>query len=99
VFNGQFNGAALSAGDHYVVTDRSGAVVNVRQPIGKDTALTIDLPADWDRSLAIQVTAVEAGGALLGSVHAQVVQWQVTFPYAGSVGGRAVDHYEISGTH
>jgi hypothetical protein len=99
VFNGQFNGAALSAGDHYVVTDRSGAVVNVRQPIGTDTALTIDLPADWDRSLAIQVTAVEAGGALLGSVDAQVVQWQVTFPYAGSVGGRAVDHYEISGTH
>jgi hypothetical protein len=98
VFTGQFNGAALSSGDHYVVTDRSGAVVNVRQPIGADTGLTIDLPTDWDRNLAIQVTAMDAGGAALGAVDAQVAQWQLTFQYAGSVSGRAVDHYEISGT-
>ena len=88
VMAGVFNGGALSAGDHYVIVDQSSAIVNVRQPLGADTQLTVLAPAT-------QVIAIGADGAPIGPVDAQIGNGQVTFVYRSSAGGQAVDHYEL----
>ncbi len=47
VFAGRFNGAALSAGVHYLIVERTGDILTVRQPVGADSEVRVAIPAAW----------------------------------------------------
>jgi hypothetical protein len=56
-FVARFNGAPLSGGVHYLIVERAGRVLTVRQPAGEDTDVRIAIPADWDTRHGVSVTA------------------------------------------
>ncbi len=91
VLEQRFNGSALTAGPHYLIVERAGAVLVVRQPVGADTPLTITLPEDWDAATGVVVRAFDRGNQLLDPVAASLDGQRVTFSCA-----RSADRYEIS---
>src|SRR5262249_56054720 len=86
-----FAGAPLSAGTHYVLVERAGGALTVRQPVGDDT----DLALAWTGGSA-RVQALSADGSALGDVAAEVTDGRVRFHYAGEHGGHAVAAYRVT---
>jgi hypothetical protein len=87
--------AALTdaSGVHYVLVERSGAAVTVRQPVGADTTLSVEPPPGTQ----FDVTALAASGSPLGSVPAVVRDGRVAFAYAAALDGRPVAAYRVTG--
>lgn len=90
-FIGSFDGAPLAPGVHYLIVERSGTAVTVRQPVGGDTEVAVTAPA------ATSATALASDGSVVGMVPASASGGQVAFRYAASLDGRAVAAYRISG--
>lgn len=86
---------ALSAGEHYLVVERSPTLVTVRQPVGADTVLAIDVPANWQPGQVLKVQAFDRSGRLLGAAPSWLDGHTVVFTYRADFGGVAVDHYEV----
>lgn len=82
VFVDRFSGASLTPGVHYLLIERLGGKVTVRQPSGPDTPITVRLPAEWDLSKGVQVTP---------PVKVAIDGAQATLIVAASV-----EHYEIA---
>jgi uncharacterized protein (TIGR03437 family) len=95
IFRDQFNGRTLSAGTHYLIVETLGSSIEVRQPSGPDTNLTISLPSFWILSAGIQVKAVGSDGKTLGTTQVSLNARQATFTYLSTVSGTRVDHYEL----
>ncbi len=93
IFNGKYNNADLSAGDHYLIESRGNWGVIVRQPIGADTDLTVaPLPA-WGAGGPRWAYALSAAGQIIGSVPVTVGPNGLTFRYNRSPAGQATDAY------
>jgi hypothetical protein len=90
-FTGSFAGAPLSAGTHYLLVERGAAAISVRQPVGDDTDLSLDVPAGWTR-----VQALAADGSVVGDVDATVGDGRIEFRCAGTLRGTRVDSYRIT---
>jgi hypothetical protein len=56
IFVDQFNGSELSAGLHYLLIERSGQTITIRQPSGADTPVAVTLPAEWDLSKGVNIS-------------------------------------------
>jgi hypothetical protein len=82
VFVERFNGAALTPGVHYLLVERVGGKVLVRQPSGPDTPVTVKLPGDWDLRKGVKVTP---------PVQVSLDGVQATFTVSASV-----EHYQVA---
>jgi hypothetical protein len=92
-FEGSFDGVPLSVGVHYVIVERAAARVIVRQPVGADADIAVEPPAGG----ALTATAEAADGTQLGTVPGRLQGGRFVFRYAGTVDGRAVADYRITG--
>ena len=91
-----YNGAALSAGDHYLIEERDGGVTTIRQPMGSDTALLIQWPDNETSGQAVEARAYSAGGQIVATVPATVTAQGVAFTYRREVGGQGVAYYKVA---
>ncbi len=96
VFTDTFGGSALSPGVHYVVVERSGGAVGVRQPIGADTQLAVDPPPGWTAGQPIRVTALAAGGSPIADVPGELRGSRYAFTYQSALNGTRVDAYRLT---
>lgn len=96
VFTEQFNGGKLSEGPHYLIVERGGSVITVRQPSGAATSLTIPLPADWNAGGGIRMQALSRDNRVIAAAPAQINGNALTFAYEKAIAGTPVDRYEIS---
>ena len=91
----EYNGVSLSPGDHYLIEERGETAIIVRQPLGADTDLTIDLLPDWTQDDSIESWAYAANEQAIGNVSTTVVAQHVTFEYQQSIDGQAVAYYKV----
>ncbi|MBN1139363.1 MAG: hypothetical protein JXM73_22490 [Anaerolineae bacterium] len=97
VFDGFFNGAAITPGDHYVILERMASAVIVRHPVGSETPLSIDAPDDWQEGETLQVQAFDRTGNLLDDVDFEMEGRMVLFTCHQFYGDQYVAYYRISG--
>ncbi len=90
-FDGSFDGVALSAGVHYLIVERGGGRVTVRQPVGADSEIAIEPPA----SSSLTATAVASDGSDIGPVAGRMQGGRFVFSYARTLNGRAVAAYRV----
>jgi hypothetical protein len=95
VFAGYFNGSVLSAGEHYLVVERTPHVVTVRQPVGADTVLAVDAPDDWHEGEPLHVRAFDRTGQALGEVGFWTEGRVVNFIYRQKYDSQRVGHYQV----
>ena len=95
VFVNFFNANGLSAGEHYLVIERTPHVVTVRQPLGADTSLTVDAPDDWQPGETLHVRAFDRAGNHLGQAGFWMDGRKVTFTYRQQWSDQAVGYYEL----
>jgi len=89
-FAGSFDGVALTPGTHYLIVERSGSVVTVRQPLGSDTDVAVTASA------GAVATALAADGTPLGTVPGATVNGRFIFRYTGLMGGKTVGSYRVA---
>jgi len=94
IFSGQFNGQALSAGEHYLIVRRSDRTVYVRQPLGEDTQLWVPLPKNWQAGERLVVGAYTHLGKYLGEVPYTLNGSTVSFRYQRTLGEHTVGYYQ-----
>jgi hypothetical protein len=87
-----YNGQALSDGDHYLVEVRSADNIKIFQPVGDDTALSVQKESGWN---AVTVTAYQYDGTAIGEVDATLDGEHVNWQYAATVDGKPVGYYQI----
>jgi len=95
VFAGYFSESVLSAGEHYLVVERTPHVVAVRQPVGADTVLAVDAPGDWHAGEPLHVRAFDRTGQPLGEVGFWTEGRVVKFIYRQRHDSQRVGHYEV----
>ena len=88
-----FNGVPLSAGDHYLIAERTADAIEIRQPIGPDTDLVLRPLSDWRDLAAIRVTGYDAGGAAIAEAPATATEAGIAFAYRARLGGKDVAYY------
>ena len=95
VFTVFFNGHALSAGEHYLIVERTPHIVTVCQPVGETTILSVDAPADWQPGERLHVWVLDRAGNRLGETGYWMDGRRVNFIYRQSWDGQRVGRYEI----
>jgi hypothetical protein len=90
-----YNGQALSSGDHYLIEERGAQEILVRQPMGSDTPLAIQMPADW-KAAALTAQAYDLTGQPLGETAITLDQGNLMFTYQMQAGGKPVAYYRIA---
>jgi hypothetical protein len=95
-FQGSFGGVALSAGTHYLIVERGDTSATVRQPLGGDTSLAVELPLSWSSGRKREATAIAADGKAIGSADGTVRNGRFELHYAAELNGHAVAAYRVS---
>jgi len=95
-FEGSFGGMPLSAGVHYVIVERDGANVTVRQPVGADSDIAVEPLAAWSPGRTLTASALAPDGTQVGTVAGRLQDGRFVFRYAGTVNGRGVAAYRIT---
>jgi hypothetical protein len=93
-FSGRFNGRPLSGGTHYVIVERHGSRVIVRQPLGSDTALSVNVPKGASAA-GLLVSAYDRQSHRIGSVRHTVRSGKLSFQYVHELSRRLVAFYQI----
>jgi hypothetical protein len=88
VFSGTFAGADLSPGLHYLLAETVGTALEVRQPLGDDTAVAVDSSAPF-------AVAYSANGLAMGSVRVAPRGNGGVFDYRSTLGGQRVAYYRV----
>lgn len=91
----QYNGHSLSPGDHYLVEERQADGIIVYQPIGTNTALTLDLLPSWEPDDVIEVSAFTEDGVLIERRLAIAASQGITFTYQRQAAGHPVAYYKL----
>ncbi|MGI8554276.1 MAG: hypothetical protein ACR2PL_26335, partial [Dehalococcoidia bacterium] len=95
-FVGFSNNSQLSAGEHYLVVERSQQLVHVRQPVGADTVLSVDAPAGIGGGQSVTVTAFDRTGNVLRPVPSYPLGGQIVVTYKQQWSdGSPVDRYDL----
>ena len=90
-----YNGAALSAGDHYLIETRGFWGSIVRQPAGSDTDLTVALLPTWSTRGPATAVALDAAGRTIETVPVIISPAGLTFPYHKNLAGKDVAAYRL----
>lgn len=99
VFVNYFNGSVLSAGEHYVIIERTPHVVTVRQPVGADTVLDVQAPDDWQSPEALYLWVYDRAGNTLGEANFWSEGQQVKFTYRQRWNDQDVGYYQLVNSH
>jgi hypothetical protein len=94
VFKG-YNGAELSAGDHYLIETRGDWGTIVRQPMGADTDLTLALLPEWGTRGPAIALALDAADQVVGTVPVTISPAGLTFRYRKNLAGKDVAAYRL----
>jgi hypothetical protein len=89
VFTGSFGGADLTPGLHYLLAETVGTAIEVRQPLGDDTPISVD-------SSATSVVAYSATGLPIGPVPVTRRGTAAVFDYRSTLGGTPVAYYRLT---
>jgi hypothetical protein len=95
-FEGTFDGVALSEGTHYVIVERDGASVTVRQPLGADTNLAVEPPSSWSAGRTLQAAAIAHDEKVVGAVTGELRDGRFVFRYVGELNDYPVAAYRIT---
>ena len=95
-FTDTFGASALSPGVHYLVAERTGNAVSVRQPIGGDTQLAVDPPPGWTAGQPIRVTAIASDGSAIADVPGELRGTRYAFAYQATLNGIPVASYRLT---
>jgi hypothetical protein len=87
-----YNNQALSDGEHYLVEVRSADDIKIFQPVGDDTALSVQKDASWS---TVTVTAYQYDGTPISEVGASADGDDIAWQYATVLDGKPVGYYEI----
>jgi len=90
-----YNGVPLSTGDHYLIEERGPSAIVVRQPLGADTDLTLELLPAWSLGDPIGVWAHAETGQVIASVPATVTAQGIAFTYRQQIGEQPVAYYSV----
>jgi len=92
-----FNGTSLSPGNHYIIVERdlSGDNVMVFQPLGNDTEITIQRPANWTD--AESIFAIAVSGDKTFEVPRTVKEDGITFLWRREMEDANIDYYILTG--
>lgn len=96
VFVNRFDGILLSAGEHYIVIERTPMQVNIHQPVGATTFLSVPAPAAWQEGHALNLLVFDRHGNLLGQSDYGVDGRRINFIYRMSWNGQEVGRYELA---
>lgn len=91
----RYNNLALSEGQHYLIEERQADQIIIRQPLGSDTRLALDLLPCWHAATRLTAYAYARDGSLVGQIPAQVGESELTFTYQQNLAGQAVAYYTI----
>lgn len=97
LFSSRFNNNPLSAGEHFLILERTAHRVTIRQPFGEQTVLMIDAPTAWQPGDPLKLWAFGQRGRLLGEVELGVINdtRRIYFVYKPTWHGEPVEHYEL----
>ena len=95
VFAGFFNGRGLSAGEHYLIIDRTPEQVIVYQPVGETTVLPVNPPDHGQPGQRLHLRTYDRTGTLLGEASYWMDERRVNFVYQKQWYSRSVGRYEI----
>jgi hypothetical protein len=95
-FEDTFDGVELSEGTHYVIVERDGASVTVRQPLGADTNLAVEPPSSWSAGRTLQAAAIARDGKVVGAVTGELRDGRFVFRCAEELNDRPVAAYRIT---
>ena len=94
IFDGRFDGLALTPGTHHVLVERRTGGLLVRQPLGADTDLAVT-PATTAQPL--RATALAPDGTAIATVPGTLAaDGRFTFRYAQVLDGHTVSAYRIA---
>jgi hypothetical protein len=88
-----FNGAALSAGDHYLAMVRDSNSIRLFHPKGAATPVTLTLPAEWK---TYTLKSYTLGDAPIADVPFTKNGQTLTFTAAENLGGGPGGYYRLS---
>jgi hypothetical protein len=94
-FAGRFNGHSLSHGTHYLMVERTGSDVVVRQPRGSNTTVSISMPGRG-ATRRVRVIAFDQQDHSLGVVPSAVRTGNIQFQYRQRIGHCPVAYYRVS---
>ena len=94
-FEGSFGGHVLSPGTHYLIVERDEVDTMVRQPLGADTNLAVELPASWSSGRTLRATAIAPDGTPAGTVAGEILEGRFLFRYTSALNGQPVVGYRI----
>lgn len=82
-----YNGASLSAGDHYLIVETMADHITVRQPMGADTSIRLGRLSAWPANVPLVAQGYGYDGKVLGVLPLQPDGTAVRLSYTGSIGG------------
>jgi len=91
----KFNNQQFTDGDHFLIVENYSDSIFVRQPMGNDTPLKVDMLSDWEASDSIWAVAFDSDDKLLDSFRPSLANGTFTFTYRETVHGQHVAYYKI----
>ena len=91
-----YNGAPLSAGEHYLIEERGQEDITIREPLGPPTNLNLRLLPAWTSSDSIQASAYTKAGQFIATVPVTVTGQVINFNYQLQVVGQPVAYYKLT---
>jgi len=83
-------------GDHWVLIERDGDAISVRQPVGPDWDAAIRLPNDWPAQAELQVAALDAAGRRISVATVRAEAGVVRFLWRRVLGLATAQRYVIT---
>jgi hypothetical protein len=90
-----YNHHALSGGDHYLIEERKPGEIIVRQPMGIDTSLTLQVLPAWSADQPVEAHAYTRAGQELGKVPLSTSAGSLTFTYQMLLDNQPVAYYRL----
>jgi hypothetical protein len=90
-----YNGFALTSGDHYLIERRDKNYILLKQPLGSETPINIEILPDWNSADRIMVFTYSQSRKSFITVPSAVNERFVSFNLAKNISGELVDIFLI----
>lgn len=91
----RYNNLPLSSGQHYLIEERHANEIIIRQPLGEDTALELDLLPGWNAATTLTAYAYARDGSLVGQVAVEMHEDSLLFNCQKNMADQVVAYYTI----